>query len=73
MSDDKIKGLIEEEFIKRIQSAVTRMTNEQNNLLERKEMVVRETDRLSDDEANILQTEIDNLYVAIKVLKSLIF
>ncbi len=71
MSQDEIKVLIEKVFDERIQSAITRMTNRQNDFSDRKDMLIPENVNEDDPRVQSLQTEIDNLYIGIEVLRSL--
>lgn len=67
MSNNEIRGLIEEVFDERIHSAVTRMTNERNNLDEKKDLRTKEGSK----EREVLQIGIDRLDLLIEILQAL--
>lgn len=86
MSNEKeIRKLIVEVFEQRLSSAITKMTNMQEDFSDRKDRLVQEVEKIGkvgkqDDPATYgvlklqidsLQTEIDNLYIMIRILKSL--
>lgn len=67
MSREEIRGLIEEVFDERIDSAVTRLSNELQDFDERKDLKTEE----GGAEREILQKRIDRLDLLIEILQSL--
>jgi len=72
MSKEEIRKSIEEVFDEKVRMGLGIMRNMQDEFSTRKDLLLQEENVNEEDErVQSLQTEIDNLYIAIKVLDSL--
>ena len=72
MSKEEIRKSIEEVFGEKVRMGLGIMRNMQDEFSTRKDLLLQEENVNEEDErVQSLQTEIDNLYIAIKVLDSL--
>lgn len=71
MSKEEIKKSIEEVFDEKVRMGLERLRSIQREFSDRKVIIVERAGKKAEAEIHVLQTEIDNLYIAIKVLESL--
>ncbi len=71
MSNDEIRELVGQVFDEKIRGGLTGFTNMEREFSSKKDRLIAENVSEDDPRVQLLQTEIDYLYVASMVLKSL--